>query len=595
MKKWSIPVIIAIVALLMPVSTASVSAQGELSISKSADPTSAAVDDNITYIYTVSNSANVSVENISLVDDKIGTVDLGGQTSLSAGENITATATYTVVEADLPGPLVNTATISGTDPDGNPVTDNATASVGLTYTASLQLTKTADPTSASTGENITYTYTITNTGNVTLSNITLADDKIPEVSLPSDNITLAAGGNIMATATYTVSEGDLEQGSIVNNATATGTDPDGNTVTANDTATVELTSPPSDEVPAIEVTKSADKTTASPGDTITYTYTITNTDNVTISNISLEDDKLGPISDNITLAPGENVTATATYTVSEGDLEQGSIVNTATATGTDPDGKTVTANDTATVGLYKSGLQVTKEADRETASFIETINYTYTITNTGDVALSNITLSDDKIPAVSLSDNITLAPGESITDTGTYTVSLGDFLLKSTIVNTATATGTDPNGKLVTASDTATVSINKTLFWKRDILKQNGVPGKGIDKAPGLQKPFNPNSQAAEHAGKKDKPMTPEQLQIRESVENQGTEQQLQIQLEVENEAGSGQATQNDDEAGPGKGQMKKNWSTDNQTQEQEATTGNSQNKPDNDKPKKNPKAGNKP
>ena len=595
MKKWSIPVIIAIVALLMPVSTASVSAQGELSISKSADPTSAAVDDNITYIYTVSNSANVSVENISLVDDKIGTVDLGGQTSLSAGENITATATYTVVEADLPGPLVNTATISGTDPDGNPVTDNATASVGLTYTASLQLTKTADPTSASTGENITYTYTITNTGNVTLSNITLADDKIPEVSLPSDNITLAAGGNIMATATYTVSEGDLEQGSIVNNATATGTDPDGNTVTANDTATVELTSPPSDEVPAIEVTKSADKTTASPGDTITYTYTITNTDNVTISNISLEDDKLGPISDNITLAPGENVTATATYTVSEGDLEQGSIVNTATATGTDPDGKTVTANDTATVGLYKSGLQVTKEADRETASFIETINYTYTITNTGDVALSNITLSDDKIPAVSLSDNITLAPGESITDTGTYTVSLGDFLLKSTIVNTATATGTDPNGKLVTASDTATVSINKTLFWKRDILKQSGVPGKGIDKAPGLQKPFNPNSQAAEHAGKKDKPMTPEQLQIRESVENQGTEQQLQIQLEVENEAGSGQATQNDDEAGPGKGQMKKNWSTDNQTQEQEATTGNSQNKPDNDKPKKNPKAGNKP
>ena len=481
MKKWSIPVIVAIVALLMPVSTASVSAQGELSISKSADPTSAAVGDNITYTYTVSNSDNITIENISLVDSKIGSIDLGEQTSLSAGENITATATYTVVEDDLPGPLVNTATVSGTDPDGNPVTTTATASVDLTYTASLQLTKTAD------------------------------------------------------------------------------------------------------------------KTAASPGDTITYTYTITNTDNVTISNISLEDDKLGPISDNITLAPGENVTATATYTVSEGDLEQGSIVNTATATGTDPDGKTVTANDTATVGLYKSGLQVTKEADRETASFIETINYTYTITNTGDVALSNITLSDDKIPAVSLSDNITLAPGESITDTGTYTVSLGDFLLKSTIVNTATATGTDPNGKLVTASDTATVSINKTLFWKRDILKQSGVPGKGIEKAPGLQKPFNPNSQAAEHAGKKDKPMTPEQLQIRESVENQGTEQQLQIQLEVENEAGSGQATQNDDEAGPGKGQMKKNWSTDNQTQEQEATTGNSQNKPDNDKPKKNPKAGNKP
>jgi uncharacterized repeat protein (TIGR01451 family) len=482
MKKWSILVLIAIIALLMPVSTASVSAQDEISISKSADLTSATVGDTITYTYTISNSENITLENISLVDDIIGSIDLGGQTSIAAGGNMTATATYIVVEADLPGPLVNTATISGTDPEGNPVTDNATASV-------------------------------------------------------------------------------------------------------------ELTSQPSEETPAIEVTKSADKATASSGDTITYTYTITNTDNVTISNISLEDDKLGPISDNITLAPGKNITATATYTVSEGDLEQGSIVNKATATGTDPDGNPVTANDTATVELYKSGIQVTKEADRETASFMETITYTYTITNTGNVPLSNVTLADDKIPEVSLSDNVTLAPGESVTATGTHTVSIGDFLMKSTIVNTADVTGVDPQGKLVTASDTATVSISKTLFWKRDILQQSGVPGKGIEKAPGLQKPFNPKSQAAEHAGKKDKP-TPEQLQIRESVENQGTEQQLQIQVEVENEAGSGQATQNDDEAGPGKGQIKKNWSSDNQTQEQEATRGNSQNKPDNGKPKKNPKAG---
>jgi len=38
---------------------------------------------------------------------------------------------------------------------------------------------------------------------------------------------------------------------------------------------------------------------------------------------------------------------------------------------------------------------------------------------------------------------------------------------------------------------------------KADILKGSGVPGKGLDKAPGLQKPFNPDSKAGEHAGKK--------------------------------------------------------------------------------------------
>lgn len=38
---------------------------------------------------------------------------------------------------------------------------------------------------------------------------------------------------------------------------------------------------------------------------------------------------------------------------------------------------------------------------------------------------------------------------------------------------------------------------------KADILKDSGIPGKGLENAPGLQKPFNPNSKADEHAGMK--------------------------------------------------------------------------------------------
>ena len=41
---------------------------------------------------------------------------------------------------------------------------------------------------------------------------------------------------------------------------------------------------------------------------------------------------------------------------------------------------------------------------------------------------------------------------------------------------------------------------------KAGILARRGVPGKGTENAPGLQKPFNPESKAAEHAGKKEKP-----------------------------------------------------------------------------------------
>jgi hypothetical protein len=338
---------------------------------------------------------------------------------------------------------------------------------------------------------------------------------------------------------------------------------------------------------SLSISKGADKTSASVGETITYTYTITNeTDNVTISNIILKDDKLGTISlngsDNITLAPGDNVTAIATYTVLEKDLP-GPLVNTATASGTDPDGNTITDNVSASVKLaFSASIKVIKTADKTAASPGENVTYTYTVTNIGTVTADNVTLTDDKLGK--LMSGVTLSPGQSVTTTATYEVKTSDFWKFKPITNIATVTAIGPDGEPISAtSEQVSVAPNKVGMFKALILWLSGVPGKGIEKAPGLQKPFNPKSQAAEHAGKKDKPQTPEQLQIRERVENQGTEEQLQIQSEVENQAGSGEGTQDDDEAKPGKWQLMKNCNTDNQTGEYE-TPGNC-NKPDKDKP----------
>ena len=120
MKKWIFQVVLAIVALV-PLPAAMVSAQGEtgLSISESVAPTSAAVGDNVSYTYTITNTDNVTLSDIALQDSLLGAIDLGGQTSLAAGESLTATASHTVVQADLPGPLASTATVSGIDPNGN--------------------------------------------------------------------------------------------------------------------------------------------------------------------------------------------------------------------------------------------------------------------------------------------------------------------------------------------------------------------------------------------------------------------------------------------------------------------------------------------
>ncbi len=142
MKRWNILLAIAIMAVLMSVSTAIVSAEDEagLSISKSADKTSAAPHETITYTYTIVNTGSIPIDNIALTDDKLGSVALD-RTTLAVGDNVTATATYSVAISDLPGPIVNTAKVTGTTPDGKSLTATSNSvSVALTINKSL-LTK----------------------------------------------------------------------------------------------------------------------------------------------------------------------------------------------------------------------------------------------------------------------------------------------------------------------------------------------------------------------------------------------------------------------------------------------------------------------
>jgi uncharacterized repeat protein (TIGR01451 family) len=77
------------------------------------------------------------------------------------------------------------------------------------------------------GDTITYTFTVTNTGNVTLYDITLADT-VGGVTITGGPIASLAGGASDATTfsgTYTLTLADVDSGSFSNTATVTGTDP----------------------------------------------------------------------------------------------------------------------------------------------------------------------------------------------------------------------------------------------------------------------------------------------------------------------------------------------------------------------------------
>jgi len=93
------------------------------------------------------------------------------------------------------------------------------------------------------------------------------------------------------------------------------------------------------------------------GDTVVYCYTVTNIGDVALYNVTLVDDKLGPIDlDTTTLAPGKSTNGTLEYVVVAGDDPK--RINTATATGTPEVGGNVTATDDCTIWLLSPTAQL---------------------------------------------------------------------------------------------------------------------------------------------------------------------------------------------------------------------------------------------
>lgn len=327
--------------------------------------------------------------------------------------------------------------------------------------AEISVIKAADRSAAALGDRITYTYTVTNTGEVTLYEVRLTDDKLGDLHLGLDR--LAAGETTTATAVATVAESDLP-GPLVNTATAAAQDETGTPVTAVATASVELVEP-SIGRSSIEVEKEAQDSRGLPlspfsplslGDTITYVITVTNTGETMLTDIVAVDNHLGAVPlDRITLSLWESTRGALEKTIAESDLP-GPLKNTVIVTAATPDGQTVTDSDTLVLlGISgESALELRKEADSTDAAVGDTITYTYTIINAGDVTITDLELIDDQIGEVPLPTRV-LGPGESITVTAAYVVSESD--LPGPLTNSAKISGIGLEG--TTAADEISVSV----------------------------------------------------------------------------------------------------------------------------------------
>ncbi len=422
-----------------------------------------AVGDTISYSYKVTNSGNVSLNPLyAVADDKIDNV-VCNQTPkpLKPGDFFTCTATYTVTQDDLDaGKVVNVAQASAMH-DDTPVKSNEdSVEVPATQGPQLSLDKTTTTVNYdAVGDVIQYSYKVTNSGNVSLNpTYAVADDKAT-VICPSTPTSLAPGASITCTATYKVTQADLDAGSVVNIAKASAFH-GANGVTSNeDTVTV-----PAIQKPALTL----DKTTTTVnydavGDTISYSYKVTNSGNVTLEPpYAVSDNKIANVVCEQTpepLLPGDFFTCTATYTVTQDDLDAGSVINVATATAMYDDAPVQSNQDTVTVpAVQKPALTLDKTTTTVNYDSVgDVIQYSYKVTNSGNVKLSpTYAVSDDRATVVCEQTPNPLLPGDFFTCTASYTVNQVDINTGS-VTNTATATAMHGNATVTSNEDSVTV------------------------------------------------------------------------------------------------------------------------------------------
>jgi uncharacterized repeat protein (TIGR01451 family) len=385
-------------------------------------PATAEVGETITYTITVTNTGEVDLYITSLMDTLLGDLSsqiTGGVITLAEGSE-TFTYTYKVLASDS-DPLLNTITVKGVNQfKANPVSDSDGHSVNLLNTG-VSITK-SGPTSAEVGETITYTIIVTNTGEVDLHITTLSDTLLGDLkSLISGGVITVAEGSETLTVTYTVLQTDADP--LPNTVTVKGENQYGeDPVSDVDSHKVDI------KYTGVTIAKSG-PATAEVGETITYTFKVTNTGEVDLHIAGLSDTLLGDLSGYIsggviTVAEGsETFTVTYLVTSSPDPLPNTVFVKGKNQYGADPVGD----SDKHAVDILYTGVSISKTG-AATAEVGETITYTIKVTNTGEVDLYITSLMDTVMGDLSsyISGGvITLAEG-SETFTYTHTVLITD-------------------------------------------------------------------------------------------------------------------------------------------------------------------------
>ncbi|MDZ4408235.1 DUF11 domain-containing protein [Bacillus cereus] len=437
---------------------------GEIVAIKSVNKTFATIGDTISYTITLSNPGNVTSQNIIFTDTlPDGTTFISGTLTNDSGTqqignpangiqigninpNGTAVITLNVLVTNIPSinPISNSSSVQFAhvvDPSQPAVSQtNVSNAVSTTINSAILTTKkSADKSIVSVGDTITYTTTITNTGNTAATNITFTSAIPASTTFIPNSVTINGVQQSSAQPPLGVNIPNIAPGETVTvtfqvNVISV---PPSSSIMGNDTILYSYTVNPN-SAPAttststniatnpvlnamITMVKSVDQTLVTLGDTITYTTILTNNGNTNATNITFTD--LIPngttfITDSVTIngltqiglnpntgitigsiAPNSSISIAFQVTATSTPV-QNPIANSATASYTfiaDPNAPIVSRNvtsNTVFTTINTATILSLKQVDKSFSRIGDTLTYTVALTNNGNSSAQNVIFTD---------------------------------------------------------------------------------------------------------------------------------------------------------------------------------------------------------
>jgi hypothetical protein len=441
----------------------------------------------VTWEYAVRNTGAVALADLTVSDDQ-GVAVSCPKTALEPGESMTCTGHGTATACQ----YKNIGAVSGTAPDGSKLTaedpshyfGDQNAKIDVETAVNGQDADNPNGPTLPMGSPVTWTYVVTNTGDVNLTGVAVTDDRGVTVSCPKTS--LRPGESMTCSASGTAAEGLYRNVGAATAKTSCGPD-------------VQDSDPShyfgKKDEPGIKIEKltnghSCDLPpgpTIPVGEPVLWEYVATNTGNVTLTDVKVTDDKgVAVTCPKTVLQPGESMTCSG-----HGVAVACQYSNTGLVTAKPPTGPAVNAQDVSYYfGQHHAAIDIEKatnghdadSAPGPTISVGDPVSWTYMVTNTGDAALSGIAVTDDQGVAVTCPKTV-LQPGESMTCTGSGVAVEGQYR------NVGAVAGNPPCGSAVADQDASHYFGQKTETPKPGISLKKYTNGQDADTAPGPEIP----------------------------------------------------------------------------------------------------------